>query len=119
MTVRGVAGLASVGYVGARRVVHKGVIDVRIVCGEELNGSTVVGSEQLFMGPIELDGSYPDRRFHPGYRRYFSEEPPMTGSRSAHQELQQGFDRVVYALSRSCPDAYSTSPRVSRHEFIV
>lgn len=113
----GVAGLAGVGYVGARRIAREGVINVRIVSGKQLDGSTVVGGEQLFMEQIEPDGPHPDRRFHPDYRQYFPEEPPITVPQSAHQELSQEFDRVVYALSHSCPNAYCTSPQVNRHNF--
>ena len=112
----GIAGLTGVGYVGARRIARKGVINVRLIIGEELDGRTIVGEEQLFVEQLDSDGP-PDRRFNPDYRQYFPEEPPITVSQSVHQELQQEFDRVVYALSHNCPDASCSTPRVSRHDF--
>ncbi len=113
----GVVGLAGVGYVGAHRITRKGFVNVRIVIGEDLEGSTIVGSEQLLMEQLNSDGSPPDRRFNPDYRQYFPDEPPLTVSHSAQQELRQEFDRVVYALSHSCPNADCSTPRVSRHDF--
>lgn len=115
--VGGVAGLAGVGYVGARRIAREGVINVRIVSGKELDGSTIVGGEQFFMEQINPDGPHPNRRFHPDYRQYFPEKPPMTISQAAHQELRQEFDQVVYALNHSCPIAYCSAPQVSRQDF--
>jgi len=113
----GVACLAGVGYVGAWGLARKGEIIVRMVQGEEYDGSTLVGVTDLFWEEVNLDGSQPDRRFHPDYRQYFPEEPPMTVSPSAHRELQQEFDRVVYALAQTCPNADCSGPQVNLHDF--
>lgn len=113
----GIAGLGGVGYFGARQMARNGRVNVRIVSGEDVDGSTIVGSETLFTEQLNPDGSTPDRRFHPDYRQSFSEKTPITVSQTDHKQLQQNFDRVVYALSHSCPNADCSSPQVSRHDF--
>lgn len=112
----GVAGLAGVGYVSARRSARDGLINGRIVMGLDTADSTIVGQTEILQEFLDSDGP-PDRHINPDYRQAFPAEPPMTVSSSFHRTLTRKFDGVDYALSHSCPDDDCSTPIVSRQDF--